>query len=662
MRYLILLLAIPFFSAEAAAPNCEKLKQIAGDLEKAIQSKRFSAETCNQMDPVSLGLPADSIGFPVTAPASNVPTKVDKKLAGAWDYRCKDLAAIDLQLKSIENEIALLKGIDSLKTEITTGVETLKNYKDEDKVKEASASFIKNLDVARSLELFLKTSNTKAENILGKVASDPDWKDTTDLNGFAVILRRYCGGFPQKETVCEKNFALTEETFKEIKGFISTGKNTERKFNKNQIKDLTEAFSIKKGEEAYSFGTLASELKGLQTNGLLAEEDIQAIKELPPLSNDKSFDFLKNMKKSIDVIKGSEGFVKAQATPSRFASVLNDLKNRQEWEMKSKLSLVLHQYSASLPAEVADVCNNARALKGSIEDCLKPLKKSKDLQSFQQAAVDDLITEFKYGQNQVDKLDKMIATCIPQKDLVYPAECEGIVTQQMADLVAKSQVLNALKAKHIQASPDLITFRNFALEKLHSGECMTSGESNVDSCYADLGNISREAITLSGEASDIMYVFEKPKEDTVVQQLCLDSKEDVPFKKALCELKDEDPSKKSGKQRIESFEAPVSPDNNNSMGKALVDLGSSVLNSIAGYMAPPMNQGINPYGPPTFPYTMPPARDSLDYIKSSYPSFGSYQLTPGLMPYSSMNSNVTTATAYDFGGSTHFNTAVGWGK
>jgi hypothetical protein len=661
MKYLILLLAIPFFSVEAAAPNCEKLKQIANDLEKKIQSKRFPAETCAQMDPVSLGLLPDSIGFPKVLPPLNGPTKVDKKIAAAWDYRCKDLSAIELQLKSIENEIALLKGIDSLKSEINSGKSVIGNFNNQTGAKEASATFMKNLEVARSLEIFLATNNTKSENILGKIATDPDWKEDTDIKGFGLLLERYCGGFPQKGTVCEKGFlGLTEDTFKELKDFVTIGANTERKFNKNQIKDLTEAMTIKKGEDAYSFAKLAGELKGIQANGMLSAEDIQKLKELPNLSNDKSRDFLKQMTGSINVMKDAEQFVKADATPARFASVLTDLKNRQEWEMKSKLSLVLNQYNDFIPAEAADKCLDARALKGSIRECLNPLKTSAGLKSFEQSAVEDLIAEFEYSEKQVAKLDKMISTCIPQKDLTYPAECEGIVTQQMADLVAKAQVLTTLRAKHIQASPDLITFRNFALEKLHSGECMTSGESNISDCYTDLGSISREAITLSGETNDIIYVYKKPKEDTAVTQLCLESVEVVPFKEALCALKDEDPSKKSGKKLLPTYDAPVSPNDPNSMGKALMDLGSSILGSVAGYMAPPMNR-VNPYAQPSFPYTMPPARDSLDYIKSSYPNFGSYQLTPGAMPYSSMNSNAASSS-YNFGGSTHFNTPVGYGS
>ena len=72
MRYLLLFLAIPFLSAEAAAPDCKKLNGYANDLEKAIQSKRFTTEECLIMDPKEFTLPD-------------------------FDYRCKDLSAIDTQ-------------------------------------------------------------------------------------------------------------------------------------------------------------------------------------------------------------------------------------------------------------------------------------------------------------------------------------------------------------------------------------------------------------------------------------------------------------------------------------------------------------------------------------------------------------------------------------
>jgi hypothetical protein len=498
---------------------------------------------------------------------------------------------------------------------------------------------------------------------MAKVATDPDWKEETDLNGFAKILMKYCGGFPQKGTVCEKGYSLNQDTFKEIKDFIKVGKTTERKFNKSQIKDLTNALAINKGEDKYSFEELNNALKGLQPNGLLALEDIQTIKALPELSNDKSFDFLKKMKESIAAMKESEGLVKAKSIPSHFKSLLNDLKKRQEWEMKSKMSLVLGQYESELPASGSDNCTNARELKGNIEECLTPLTTNEKLKSYQKSAVGDLIAEFDHGQKHIAKLDQLLSECIPEEGLTYPEKCEGYITVKMADLVAKSNVLMALKAKNIQADPDLVSLRDFALEKLHSEPCNApSEESNIVSCEGGLGNISLQAIVLSGEAKDIIHVYEKPASPTTIQEICANKKDKSNYIEDLCSIKDEAPSK-SSKKSFDSYEAPVSPENSNQGGKALIDLGSSILNSIAGYLAPPPPPMINPYAP-IFPYTQPTARprDITNQIMDPYVShgFGNYYPTQGLRPYSSINSNVGVSSAYDFGGSSHFNSPVGW--
>ncbi len=640
MRYLLLFLAIPFLSAEAAAPDCKKLNGYANDLEKAIQSKRFTTEECLIMDPKEFTLPD-------------------------FDYRCKDLSAIDTQLKSIENEIALLNGIASLKTEIKDGIATLKKFEQNPaQAKEASVSFVKNLNIATSLERFLATTNTKSENILSAVVADKaGW---TDRASFIGLLRKYCGGFPQKGTVCEQGFDLTEETFKEINDFVTIGKDTKRKFDKSQIKDLKDALAVTKANgkglevgKIYSFGQLALELKDIKTDGLLSAEHMQVIKNLPELSNSKSFNFIKDMKDSIKVLKGSEGLMATQAIPSRFTALLNDLKNRQEWEMKSKVSLVLNQYEKDyLPADSKDKCDKARGLeKDSIAACLSPLSTNLKLHTHEQRAVDDLISEFEYGQKQISTLDELIKDCFPNEALTYPEKCEGIVSKQMADLVAKSNILTALKAKHIQSSPDLFTFRNFALEKLHSGGCMTSTESNI-TCDKELGNISKEAITLSG---DIIHVFAKPKDATVIAQLCLESKEaNIPGKTFLCEIKDEVVVKKS--ENNDSYEAPVSPENSNRTGQAWFDLGSSILNSVAGYLAPKPMAPINPYGP-VYPYVQPmyAPQDISSKIMDPYLShgFGNYYSTPGVMPYSSLSSG-GTASSYDFSGGSHFNSPIGW--
>jgi hypothetical protein len=655
MRYLLLLFVIPFLSVEAAGPDCSKLKGIAAHLEKLIQGapKDFHKE-CEKMTPESLGLPADSIGF-----------------SGEWDYRCKNLSAIDAQLKSIENEIALLKGIESLKSEIIDGIATIKKFDNPNQVKEASVSFVNNLNVATSLELFMATNNTKSENILSKIVADKvGW---TDINSFDGLRKKHCKDFGSaKGTVCDQGFALSEETFKEINDFVTVGKTTERKFNKHQIKDLKKALEITKHKEGsgievgvyYSFGQIASELKGIQPDGLLAPDDMEVIKALPKLSNNTSYDFLKNINASIKTINSSEDLLKAQGISSRFSSLLNDLRKRQEWEMKTKISLALHQHQDAI-GDAKDKCDQARELiKESVPACLTALSTSKGLLPNEQAAIRDLITEMDYSQKQVARLDDQIANCVPDETTLTftdTTKCDGILTLNMADLVSKSLVLNALKAKHIQARPDLITFRNFALEKLHSGKCVTAGESNI-TCAADLGNISLEAITLTGDAADIIYVFDKPKEDTILDQLCLDSKEEIPFKADLCALKDDEPTKKTTKD--DNYEAPVSPDDNGAFNKALVDLGLNAVNSIANIFAPPPPQNYNvgnQYGPQPFPYVMPNQPQHISnrimdpYVASS---FGNYS-TNGAIPYSS-NGGGGMPVPYVSGGGSHTNSPTGW--
>jgi hypothetical protein len=85
------------------------------------------------------------------------------------------------------------------------------------------------------------------------------------------------------------------------------------------------------------------------------------------------------------------------------------------------------------------------------------------------------------------------------------------------------------------------------------------------------------------------------------------------------------------------------------------------MQGLAGMMAPrpPLT---NPYAP-IFPYVQPtaPAMDISTRIMAPYVAngFGSYAPTQGLRPYSSINSNVGTYSAYSFGSSSHFNSPAG---
>jgi hypothetical protein len=647
MRFLLLFLTIPYLMAEAAAPDCIRLKKIAEDLEKSIQSKRFGSN-CDQLEAAKdFGLPKDFIGFD-----------------GKWDYRCKDFSSIDLQLKSVENEIALLKGIQSVKTEIKDGAETLKNTKNPNIAKEASENFIANLNIATSLELFLGTNTSGGENILSKMAKDPaGW---VDMASFAGLIRKHCAEMDnQGDTVC-KNFVLTPETYMELNDFVMIGKGTEKKFDKRQVRLLTDALYVQRGgsypksESKYSYRQLASELKGLQSNGVLSPEDLQKIKELTLIDSDPRFDFVQNLTKSMKDLKESEKLINVQNISGRFSGHLEDLKKRQEWELKSKLSLLLSKHN-DLPESTSEKCLQARNLEVPIGECLDLIAKSDNLAQLDKSILSDLKEEFIYGEKQISSLSEQLKSCVPDASLNFAKECEGLITTQLSELMDKAQYLNALKAKHLQSSPDLISFRNYALEKLHSGQCMTSSETNIMECYQDIGPLSKEAVVLASEAKDIIHIFEKPKENTDISKICVESSEKVAFSSELCELADDDPTKKKKKVNPDTYQASVKPETRNRVTQDYVNFGTSVLQSLAGYMAPQPMMNTNPYTP-IFPYTQPPmAYDISTQIMSPYVmnGFGNYFSTPGLRPYSSLNSSSTFAP-YSFSGSSHFNSPVGW--
>ncbi len=648
MKFWPLFLAIPYLSAMAVTPDCTALKKTAEDLEKRIQKSRFGSD-CDKIEAKSLGLDNKSIGFPNFAKAEGANAD--------WDYRCKDYSALEMQLKSVENEIALLKGISNLKNEIEKGLITLKEFNDPKIATEATATFMDNLQIASTIELFLGTNNSKSENILSKMAADKSgWKDS---QSFDALRQKYCLEFKSElvgsNSVCSPAFVMTDIVYNEINGMIKVGKNTERKFNRKHIEDLTDAMAIKKGKDPYSYSKLLSEIKSPEKDGLFSDEDLKTLKSLPELQGNSKFGFIKNMQSSLQNITASEKLVLAQKIPQRFSGYLTDLKSREEWEMKSKLSLVLNQY-AEYPETGSDACKNAQTLDAPIEDCLKLLINKKELPQLDKAIIKDLSDEFAHGQKYRTQLDQALSKCIPDENLKYPTECDGIITTKLTELIEKANYLNALKAKHYQDNPNLFALRNFALEKLHSGECTTTSDSNITGCDQDIGTISKEAYVLSGQANDILYVLEKPKEDTDIKTICDDKSILIQGKDLLCQLTEKEPQKKTKKENPDYFQAPVDPDTRNSGGEIFGQFAQSLLQTTANFFAPaPVYQ--NPYTP-NYPYLPPtaPAMDISTQIMTPalMTGWGNYRMTPGLPPYSSASVG-GTYSPYSFGTSSYFN-------
>ncbi len=650
MRRLLSTIPLILSTSLAAAPDCGRMRMIAETLEKEIQEKRIG-DKCSEIKPADLSLDEKSIGFP----------EINKDKESGFDYRCKDYSAIEMQLKTIENEIALFNGITNLKNEINEGLETLKKFPNKNIATEATTDLFKNLKVAKNLELFLATNNNKSENILSKLAADKTgWKD---FDSFVELLKKNCQDFNKEnkltgDHVCSPGFKLTQEVYKEINDFTAIGKQTERKFNKSQIKDLSKALDIEKDEKKYTYTQLLSELKQPDEGKILTEEDLKKIQALPKLKSPADYSFLKEIKSSIEKIESSKSLVTVQNIPQRFQTFLTDLKNRQIWEMKSKMSLIFSQFP-KLPETSSESCLKARSLEGPIDECLQSIAKSDQVNPLEKEIINDLNNELAIGHDHIKKLEGFSSKCVPDSDLKYPEECHEMLSLKMADLLEKSNYLNALKTKILQESSDRISLRNFLLEKIYSNKCGSATDSSISNCSADIGNISKEAVALSSEANNIIFVLQNPKSQTDIEKICEETKETIPFKDEICELDDEEIEKEKNVNQ-DFFQASVDPVTRNRAGEDFSNFTKTLLSSVATAFTPPP-QPIRPY---TSNYPMvaplPPAKHIVTQVMEPalMTGYGVYRSHPGLTAYSPSGAG-GGARPYTFSTSSYFNYPTG---
>lgn len=640
MKYLLLILAIPFFTAQAAAPECEELKKWTKDLELKMQESRIG-KSCTE-----LKLETD------------VSSENKKDFE---DYRCRDFSAIELKLKSVESEIAMYRGLSSLKAEIQRAKESLKRNGDRSLVEANTKSFFRNLKFAADLELFLGANNSKKENILSALAKAPP-ADLESPEAFGRLIVEKCKEFNASQaSVCNKQFAVTEDFRADFLDLVRLGKNTEPKFDKAQVNRLKDALVLKNGKVDYTYGQLLGEMKNSDA-AMITAEDLAKLKSLPEFSNSKKFDFISKLKNAKRNLGNSQTLIEAQGAPAKFAGFLSALKNREEWELKSKLFLVLKQVegnTSETAKQAKQACDNSQALAPEIENCFKALMDIKELESSQRNAIKDLKDEFVYGQNQVKNLDDLISSCIPDQDLNFADEqkCEGVVSNRMIELEQKASILSNLKLKVAAAAPQIMIFRNYAIEKLMANECLKPEETNIPNCYENIGTISREAVALTDSVNKVIYVYDKPAQATQVDQLCKQEHkgtpeapvEHVPYKQDLCRWKIKDTTQKANSIQKELYDAPVSPEKQRpSTLQNLTTLGKNLLNTFMP--ARPPQAAFNPYPSPSpyalnYPGLLHPYQQVM--VPAVQTGFGNYQNLTG------------SSGAYAFGGSSHFNAPFG---
>ena len=662
MRRLWLLISFLSFSAFADdGERCSNLRKYAQELEKKIQNQKLSKDSgkCKEIPLKDLGiLDSKSLTFQELVPLK------EGELA-TYDYRCKDYSAVEAQLKLVENELALFKGIADLKLQIANGVKTIEKFKDKDIASKSTKKLFENLEIAQTLELFFATNNDKSENILSKITKDKEGWKNEDLQSFKALLDKYCIEFNKNptpgKTVCSPGFTLPPQVFKELEGLAKLGKNSERKFIISQVQELSRALKIKKGKDDYSFDQLVADVKKPEENTILPDEDLkklQAVNFYP----DSDISFLTNIKTSLKEIESSKPLTEAQAIPQKFTSFLNELKQRHMWEMKSKLSLVFHQLPGIYNSN-QHKCLNPLESTQAIETCLDNFEKETTDNGLK-STLGDIKQELKISIDHDKKLDDLIKNCVPTTELNYPPECLDALKDKEVELLEKSNYLNAIKTKMLQDVANDIELRNFALEQLHSSECEEEKkeDTSINNCSADLGDMAKEAVALSKDTSDIVFVLQNPKNQTNIDEICNKETSTTSVTASICTLR---PQKKDEDKKVnpDFFQASVDPGSRNRGGEDFSNFAKSALSSLATALTPPpkpMNQP-NPYQQ-NYPMMPPPPQGK--YIVSQilepalYTGYGQYRSHPGLTGYAPSGPS-GRAAPYTFSTSSYFNYPVG---
>lgn len=637
MRYLLFILAFPILvQAQTKQQQCDRLNIVAKELEKKIQTK-IIGEACDEL------------------PKSDIPN---------FDYRCKDLASIDMQLKSLENEIAMFSGVTKLRNETVDAKSVLDKAENKSLSVTASHAFYQNLKIAATIEGFLEAKGIKNESLMSELAKGED-KDFLDVQAFTDFVSKTCIriGVNKGSRICDNPKNLTLDEMKEVNGLLLLGRKTKRKFEDGQTKELREAMAIKDGDKEYNFTKLLSEVSAPGENQAFSEKDMDKIASHKLSAKGKDFNFLSNMSVSTQTMQNNKEVRSAQGLPQRFQEYFTSLKSREEYELKAKLSVVLNELKDHIPDSVKVACSEARTLSGSAEDCLKALADNDKLGGAQRNSAQDILYELKFGQEQIKRLDRLMAACVPNTDMTLHSDCSQFFNPDIETLQKKTDALRAIKAKILEGSEQLLTARDLALHTIVMKECMSETTSQVV-CEDEQVKISREAIALSDSTGEIVLLLDKPAAAPDFDAICKSTPQNSNHLEEICKYaltKESDPVPK--KRDFSPNNSPIeAPQGRNVAGQAWADMLGGLGQTLGNFLAP-RQQMINPYQS-IFPSTniMGQPRDIKNQIMDPYMAtgFGGYAPTAGLRPYSSVNSNMGVSSAYTFGASSFFNSPVGW--
>jgi hypothetical protein len=223
-----------------------------------------------------------------------------------------------------------------------------------------------------------------------------------------------------------------------------------------------------------------------------------------------------------------------------------------------------------------------------------------------QGPINDMINEFEYAEHHLKVLARVESECVPDEELKLNDACFDAITEREAELIKKAEALNLLKQKMVEPQQNLISLRNFAIEKFQTQKCEHAVDSSVTECFQKTDySISTEALVLSGDALKIIVVQDQKTSNTDISELCEDEEVKLPSKDRLCALLNDQTPNYISKVNADSFRQSTMPDDGHDPFRAAVGDSLSKL----------FNQGLNMLMTPSRP-NMFPSSVSAPYLPS----------------------------------------------
>lgn len=628
MRLLTIILLSISLSALAACPN--DLREVATKLEKEFLNST-SQIACDQK---------------VT-----LPTAVEKEFA------CESILSIEDEIRKLEKEVAIMRGIEKLIDDI----ETQKNKLAEVSPKEAkvvAAELKEGLEIASRLEMLVSDSNPP--EFVSKLVNAIKNKSPEEMEiqaRFLDTLHEVCKIQPKPAPdFCEGVHNLPDHVYVEVRHLILENPSAQ------QIEDWREALAITTPEgDPYSFTAMEDALSGLNfedSNLDLDRDVLMQLRRLPNFQNKAGLTALDKIKSAKDQLEMTKIF-------GEFNHLTKEILRRQSFETRSSLSIVLSDYKSEVPNPLAELDESCGApeTEGNLDKCLKGIEeKSPSLKpDGKKHRLLSFLENAKQGVTYSSALENFKSSCLnietfnaAQKTGKLSKEClEKMPNYNIEEQLKRIEDLTRIKDKALEENNDLFVLRNAAMIKIKACQDTEVKSTIGEFCEIDLG-LPKELDVLSSELNGISTVLSVWEEAPDLGSICDDEETDEKAKKSdlliqACRVlkvsevvkKDEPAPQPEAPKKTEEVE-DYTP-RNTMVRDAWVQGGINLAATIGqGLMQRPYNPYANfggyqgpYYYSPGYNYGMGSTSDNLLMFNSAY--FGSmsyYQSAPGYVPYS----------------------------